>query len=141
MNSNVEDKSVAAWARIMPFLRPVEALIRDPEISDIMINGERTVFFEKYGRIEPAVGVNIREQSLQVAARNIARSLGGDISEESPLLDSRLPDGSRVAIALPPVSVDGTTISIRKFQNKRYNAQELLCIGTLTADLLKELEE
>jgi pilus assembly protein CpaF len=141
MNSNVEDKSAAAWARIMPFLRPVEALIRDPEISDIMINGERAVFFEKYGRIEPAVGVTIREQSLQVAARNIARALGGDISEESPLLDSRLPDGSRVAIALSPVSVGGTTLSIRKFQNKRYNAQELVRIGTLTAELMKELQE
>jgi Flp pilus assembly CpaF family ATPase len=66
----------------MPFLRPVEALIRNPEISDIMINGERAVFFEKYGRIELAIGVTIREQYLQVAARNIARSLGADISEE-----------------------------------------------------------
>src|SRR3989454_8794284 len=135
------DKAGAAWGRIIPFLRPVEPLIRDPEISDIMINGERAVFFEKHGRLERLPGVTIQEKSLQVAARNIARSLGADISEESPLLDSRLPDGSRVAIVLFPVSVGGTSVTIRKFQNKRFNGLELVRVGTLTFPILKELEE
>jgi len=53
------DTAEAAWGRIIPFLRPIEALIRDPEISDIMINGDRSVFFEKYGRIERLSGVAI----------------------------------------------------------------------------------
>ena len=131
----------AAWGRIIPFLRPIEPLIRDPEISDIMINGERAVFFEKHGRLERMPDVTIPEKSLQVAARNIARSLGAEISEESPLLDSRLPDGSRVAIVLFPVSVGGTSVTIRKFQNKRFNALELVLVGTLTGPLVKELEE
>ena len=131
----------AAWGRIIPFLRPMEPLIRDPEISDIMINGERAVFFEKHGRLERMPDVTIPEKSLQVAARNIARSLGAEISEESPLLDSRLPDGSRVAIVLFPVSVGGTSVTIRKFQNKRFNALELVLVGTLTGPLVKELEE
>src|SRR5438128_11129732 len=135
------DTAGAAWGRIIPFLRPIEPLIRDPEISDIMINGERAVFFEKHGCLERLPGVTIPEKSLQVAARNIARSLGDEISEESPLLDSRLPDGSRVAIVLFPVSVDGTSVTIRKFQNKRYNASELVRVGTLTGPILKELEE
>ena len=111
------DKADAAWGRIIPFLRPIEALIRDPEISDIMINGEQAVFFEKHGRMERMPGVSISEKALQVAARNIARSLGDEISEARPLLDSRLPDGSRVAIILFPVSVGGTSLTIRKFQN------------------------
>src|SRR5439155_8329181 len=128
--------AAAAWGRIIPFLRPIEALIRDPEISDVMVNGERGVFFEKEGRIEQVPGVTIREQSLQVAARNIARALGDEISEENPILDSRLPDGSRVAIILSPISVVGTTLTIRKFQNKRYNVEELVRIGTLSSDLL-----
>jgi pilus assembly protein CpaF len=131
----------AVWARILPFLRPVEPLIRDPEISDIMINGERGIFFEKAGRIERCPDLSIREQSLQVAARNIARALNDEINEEKPLLDSRLPDGSRVAIVLSPFSVDGTAITIRKFQYRRYNLQELVRIGTLTRavfDLLRE---
>jgi pilus assembly protein CpaF len=129
----------AAWARIIPFLRPVEPLLRDPDISDIAINGERGVFFERNGRMERLSGVVLQEQSLRVAARNIARALGDDISEESPILDARLPDGSRVAIVLSPVSVVGTAITIRKFQNKRYNADELVRIGTIRENVLEEL--
>src|SRR6266699_5371335 len=109
--------------------------------SDIMINGERAVFFEKHGRLERLPDVTIPEKSLQVAARNIARSLGAEISEESPLLDSRLPDGSRVAIVLFPVLVGGTSVTIRKFQNKRYNALELVRVGTLTAEVIEALQK
>src|ERR1700676_743484 len=130
MTTPLEEMTAAAWSRILPFLRPIEALIRDPEISDIMVNGDQAVFFEKDGRIERASGVTIPERSLQVAARNIARALGDEISEEKPVLDSRLPDGSRVAIVLSPVSVGGTAMSIRKFQNKRYHAEELVRLGT-----------
>src|SRR6266516_8087017 len=141
MNIPTVGPEEAAWGRIIPFLRPIEPLIRDPEISDIMINGERAVFFEKHGRLERMLDVTIPEKSLQVAARNIARSLGAEISEESPLLDSRLPDGSRVAIVLFPVSVGGTSVTIRKFQNKRYNPQELVRVETLPATVLAELEQ
>jgi pilus assembly protein CpaF len=136
----VEEMADATWGRIIPFLRPIEALIRDPEISDIMINGEQGVFVEKYGQVEQISGVIVREQSLQAAARNIARTLGDEICEETPILDSRLPDGSRVAAVLAPVSVGGTTLTIRKFQNRRYNAEELVRIGTLTADVLALLK-
>lgn len=139
MTGPLEDLAESAWKRIIPFLRPIEALLRDPEISDIMINGERGVFFERDGQMAQVSGVTLREQSLQVAARNIARALGDEISEEKPILDSRLPDGSRVAIVLAPVSVGGTTLTIRKFQNKRYNAEELVRIGTLPGEVLKEL--
>ena len=96
-----ESMADAAWARILPFLRPIEALILDPDISDIMVTGERGIFFEKDGRMEQAPGVTIREQYLQVAARNIARALGDEVSDENPILDSRLPDGSRVAVSWP----------------------------------------
>src|SRR5260370_15978140 len=122
MTTPFEEMAEAAWDRILPFLRPIEALIRDPDISDIMVNGEHAVFFEKDGRIGRPSGVTISERSLQVAARNIARALGDEISEEKPVLDSRLPDGSRVAIVLSPVAVGGTALASRKFQNKRYNA-------------------
>ena len=78
--------------------------------------------------------VTVREQNLRVAVRNLARVLGDDISEERPLLDSRLPDGSRVAAALPPVSLGGTTLTIRKFHSRHFSADELVRIGTLTRD-------
>jgi pilus assembly protein CpaF len=133
------DTADAVWARIIPFLRPIEPLIRDPEISDILVNGDQAVFFEKYGRLAPFAGVVLREQSLLVAARNMARALGDDISEESPILHSRLPDGSRVTIILPCIAVGGTTIAIRKFQSKRYGVEQLVRLGTLPASLLELL--
>ena len=141
MKSTVEEKSATAWARILPFLRPIEPLIQDPEISEIMVNGDRAVFIEKYGQMALVAGVTIHEKFLQVAARNIARALDAEISEENPILDSRLPDGSRVAIVLSPVSVTGTTLTIRKFQNKRYNAEELVRVGTLSGALLAVLQQ
>lgn len=130
-----------SWDVIIPFLRPIEAYIRDPEISDIMVNGSARVFFEKFGQIHEAEGVTISEKSLQVAVRNIARALGDEISEEKPLLDSRLPDGSRVAAVFSPCSVDGTVLTIRKFHSKLYTAEELVRIGSLAPALLDRLRE
>jgi pilus assembly protein CpaF len=129
-----------SWEVIIPFLRPIESLIRDPEISDIMVNGAARVFIEKQGRLQEVSGVTISEKSLQVAVRNIARSLGDEINEEKPLLDSRLPDGSRVAAVFPPCSVTGTILAIRKFHSKLYTPDELVRIGSLTPGLLQMLQ-
>jgi pilus assembly protein CpaF len=121
---------------ILPFLRPIEGLIKDPSISEIMVNGPTCVFIERNGRLERVPGVSIGERSLQVAVRNIARALGDEISEEKPLLDSRLPDGSRVAAVMPPCSVDGTTLTIRKFHSRLFTAEELVRTGSLSHQLL-----
>src|ERR1700676_101793 len=103
---------------ILPFLRPIEPWILDEEVSEIMVNCTGCVFIERAGKIValPAE-VTIPERQRQAAVRNIARVLGDDISEELPLLDSRLPDGSRVAAVMAPVSVGGTVLSIRKFRS------------------------
>jgi pilus assembly protein CpaF len=126
---------------ILPFLRPIAHLIRDPQITEIMVNGSGRVFVERAGQLEPVADVTVREQNLRVAVRNLARVLGDDVSEERPLLDSRLPDGSRVAAALPPVSLGGTTLTIRKFQSRHFSATELVQIGTLTRAQLAILEQ
>lgn len=128
-----------SWDIIIPFLRPIESLIRNPEISDIMVNGTSGVFIETHGQIQPVPGITINEKSLQVALRNIARALGDEINEEKPLLDSRLPDGSRVAAVLPPCAVSGTVLTIRKFHGKLYTADELMRIGSITPEILGEL--
>jgi pilus assembly protein CpaF len=130
-----------SWEIIMPFLRPIEALIRDPEISDILVNGSTAVFFEMNGTMKLASGVVIPEKSLQVAIRNIARALGDEINEEKPLLDARLPDGSRVAAVFPPCAVNGTVLAIRKFHGKKYTATELVRAGALTPELLTILRQ
>lgn len=126
---------------ILPFLRPIEALIRDPTVSEIMINPSQRVFVERSGLIEPVDGVHVGERFLQVAVRNIARILGDDIGEEKPLLDSRLPDGSRVTAILPPCSVGGTTLCIRKFQSQFFTLNRLAASESITpaqAALLSE---
>jgi pilus assembly protein CpaF len=125
---------------ILPFLRPIAHLIRDPHITEIMVNGSGRVFVERRGQLEAVPDVTVREQNLRVAVRNLARVLGDDVSEERPLLDSRLPDGSRVAAALPPVSLGGTTLTIRKFHSQHFSAEDLVRIGTLAPgqlDLLR----
>jgi pilus assembly protein CpaF len=124
---------------ILPFLRPIEHLIRDPHVSEIMVNAPSRVFIERDGEVREIHGVTIGEKSLQVAVRNIARALGDEISEEKPLLDSRLPDGSRVAAVFPPCSVGGATLTIRKFQKRFFTADELVRIGTLTPPLLEAM--
>ena len=128
------------WEVITPFLRPIEPFLMDPDVSDILVNARGRVFIEKEGQLRTIAGVTLGEKSLQVAVRNIARTLNQEISEEKPLLDARLPDGSRVAAVFPPCSVGGTTLAIRKFQNKRYSAEELVRVGMLSARALEQLQ-
>ena len=126
---------------ILPFLRPIAHLIQDPAVTEIMVNGSRRVFVERDGMVEPVDGVELEERHLTVAVRNIARALGDDISEEKPILDARLPDGSRVAAVCPPCSVGGTTLTIRKFQARWFSPPELVRNGTVTPEALDLIRE
>jgi len=128
-----------SFEMILPFLRPIEYLIADEEVSEIMVNSDGRVFFERNGLIELAPAVLLTERFRQAAVRNIARLLGDDISEEEPMLDSRLPDGSRVAAVFGPTSIGGTILSIRKFRSKVYTAEEMVRIGSLSVPALEQL--
>ena len=101
---------------ILPFLKPIEHLLLDDSVSEVMINGADCVFIEKRGFLEPVKGVSLGERALLVAVKNIARRLGDDISEAKPILDSRLPDGSRVAAVIPPCSLARRHIDDPKVQ-------------------------
>src|SRR5258705_3990144 len=125
---------------ILPFLKPIEHLILDDSISEVMVNGSSHVFIEKNGFIEKIPGLSLGEKSLMIAVKNIARRLGDDISESKPILDSRLPDGSRVAAVIPPCSVDGVTLTIRKFNARHFGVEELVQAGTLERWLANQLE-
>jgi len=126
---------------ILPFLRPIEHLIRDGEISEIMVNGSGRIFIERHGELLAIPDAAIPEKSLQVAVRNIARTLGDEVNDDMPLLDARLPDGSRVAAAIPPCSRRGTTLTIRKFQSRRFTPEELVRIGTVPQPVMDHLRE
>jgi pilus assembly protein CpaF len=126
---------------ILPFLKPIEHLILDESVSEIMVNGADQVFVEKAGFVQHVPGVSIGERSLMVAVKNIARRLGDDISEAKPILDSRLPDGSRVAAVIPPCSLHGVTLTIRKFNARHFEIQDLIEGGTLDRNLANRLED
>lgn len=125
---------------ILPFLRPIQHLILDPDISEIMVNGPERIFIEKAGHLLAIPEVKLTAESLMVAVKNIARRLGDDISETKPILDSRLPDGSRVAAVIPPCSIHGVALTIRKFNSHRFKMKDLIERGTVTPDLAEKLE-
>jgi pilus assembly protein CpaF len=125
---------------ILPFLKPIEHLILDDEISEVMVNGPDRIFIEKRGFVEAVQGIHLGEKSMMIAVKNIARRLGDDISEAKPILDSRLPDGSRVAAVIPPCSVNGVTLTIRKFNARHFGVEDLVQTGTLERWLANQLE-
>jgi pilus assembly protein CpaF len=126
---------------ILPFLKPIEHLILDDAISEVMVNGADRVFIEKDGFLQEVKGVSLGDKALMVAVKNIARRLGNDISEAKPILDSRLPDGSRVAAVIPPCSLGGVTLTIRKFNTRHFTMTDLIRYGTLDQPLANRLED
>jgi pilus assembly protein CpaF len=132
---------MSGFEMILPFLKPIEHLILDDSISEVMVNGPDQVFIEKAGFLQQVKGVSLGEKSLMVAVKNIARRLGDDISESKPILDSRLPDGSRVAAVIPPCSLRGVTLTIRKFNVRHFEMEDLVHVGTLDRALANRLED
>ena len=132
---------INGFEMILPFLKPIEHLILDDSISEVMVNGADHVFIEKQGFLQQVPGVTLGEKSLMVAVKNIARRLGDDISESKPILDSRLPDGSRVAAVIPPCSLGGVTLTIRKFNTRHFEMEDLIRAGTLDRTLANRLED
>ena len=126
---------------ILPFLKPIEHLILDNSVSEVMVNGPDRVFIERDGFVQQVPGIELGERSLTVAVKNIARRLGDDISESKPILDSRLPDGSRVAAVIPPCSLSGVTLTIRKFNSRHFEIEDLIRTGTLDRALANRLED
>jgi pilus assembly protein CpaF len=117
---------------LLPAIRPIQPFLEDGGISEIMINPGNRVFIERNGAMQDVTSqVDFARFDLSFAALTVARLIGENIDETRPLLDARLPDGSRIAIAFPPVSVDGIAITIRKFRNRRFTLDELVQIGSL----------
>src|SRR5215469_17191817 len=120
-----------AFELILPFFPEVlQALILDDAVTDLCINGSSAVFVERAGIMGPVPGVTMEAEHLNAAIEQIARVLGKDITEQDPILDTRLPNGSRVAAVYPPCSPAGVTVTIRKF-NRWFTTGELTAMGTL----------
>jgi pilus assembly protein CpaF len=120
-------------------LGPLEELLADPAVEEVMVNGHDRVYVERGGRIERADVQFPSEQSLRDAIERILTPLGRRVDELSPMVDARLEDGSRVHVVIPPLAVDGPSLSIRRFSAVRPGPQELVELGTLTPELHDEL--
>jgi pilus assembly protein CpaF len=116
-------------------LGPLEALLADPEVEEVMVNGPDEVFVERAGRIEPTEVRFASDQALRDAIERILTPLGRRVDELSPMADARLADGSRVNVVIPPLSVDGPALSIRRFTGARPGPDDLVEWGTITAEL------
>ncbi|MGI4827173.1 MAG: CpaF family protein [Janthinobacterium lividum] len=125
-----------SYANILPFF-PVEiqALLLDPTISDLMINGTTGVYADKGGVLEHIpLATPLTSERLLAAIVRVARILGQDLTPQNPILNTRLPDGSRVAVVGAPSSSNGPTLTIRKF-NRWFTSDELIASGSLPADV------
>ncbi len=121
-------------------LGPLEALLADPTVEEVMVNGPGTVYIERGGRIE-ATGVAFAdEEELRNAIERILAPLGRRVDELSPMVDARLADGSRVNVVIPPLAIDGPLVSIRRFGARRPGPDELVTLGTLTPAQRRSLE-
>jgi pilus assembly protein CpaF len=132
LGANVVDEMVG--------LGPIEPLLRDSSVADILVNGARMIYVERRGKLELSkLQFRSDAQVLHVAQR-IASSIGRRVDESSPMLDARLADGSRVNVIIPPLSLKGPCISIRKFSKNMMEFSAFVVSGTLSADLGAFLE-
>lgn len=119
---------------------PLEILLKDPGVSDIMINGPKKVFVERRGRIERSeVVFRDNQHLLQIIDRIVSR-VGRRIDETSPMVDARLPDGSRLNAVIPPLALDGPSLSIRRFGSNPLALEDLLKFGAFTPEMVMLLE-
>ncbi|MDQ4006307.1 MAG: CpaF family protein, partial [Actinomycetota bacterium] len=111
---------------------PIEPFLRDPDVSEIMVNGSHSIWLEKSGRLMPAQAHFSDEAHLRRTIDKIVSRIGRRVDESSPMVDARLPDGSRVNAVIPPLSIDGSTLTIRKFATDPLTVDDLIHFGSLS---------
>jgi len=111
---------------------PLQPLLNDPEVSEVMVNGPKKVYVEKRGRLQKASVVFDNDNHVLQIIDRIILPLGRHVDADSPTVDARLPDGSRVNAVIPPVAIDGPSITIRKFSKEKLGINDLIEFGSLT---------
>ncbi len=121
-------------------LGPLQPLLEDQAISEVMINHARQVFVERGGRVMLSAVVFENDAQLRQVIDRVVSSVGRRVDESSPMCDARLRDGSRVNVVLPPLALDGPCMTIRKFSRDKLRPADLLAMGSATADMMRYLE-
>ena len=139
LNASELDELGASVFDEMVGLGPIEPLLKDDSIADILINGPFQIYVERRGELEVApVRFRDNDHLLRIVQRIVA-GVGRRIDESSPLVDARLPDGSRVNAAISPIAIDGAAVSIRKFSKKPFNLERLVEFGAMPAPVAEFL--
>src|SRR5208283_2769568 len=118
-------------------LGPLESLMKDPTITDILINGHDTVYVERHGQLERVNVAFADAQHLLHIIQRIVSQAGRRVDETSPMVDSRLPDGSRINAIIPPLALDGALVSIRRFGVKPIQVADLVANKSLTGEMIE----
>ena len=127
-------------ATVEHFLKPISEYLNDKDVSEIMINAPDEIYIEKAGRLIKTESRFADDQALTAAVNNILQFTGKRLTDEHPLIDARLPDGSRVHVILAPLSRRGTCMTIRKFAKVMFDAKHLVKLGTWTAQVMEYLQ-
>ncbi len=125
---------------LLHFFQPIRPFLEDPGVSDIMINGPNQIYYEKKGQLHLADARFENVEALTAAIRNAAQYVGKHVDEEKPILEGRLPDGSRIEAILPPAAPDGPCVSIRRFFKETLTVQRLIGFGAMTEEVAQSLE-
>jgi pilus assembly protein CpaF len=121
-------------------LGPLETFIRDPDITEVMVNGYNSIYVERAGKIYWSGAKFHDEGQLRRTIDKIVAKVGRRVDEASPYVDARLPDGSRVNAIIPPLAIDGPCLTIRKFSADPYRAEDLISFGTITKETVEMLD-
>ena len=118
----------------------LDSIIKDDEITEVMINGPDDIFVEKSGALYKLDQVFDDEKQLEDIVQKIVGQAGREVNQANPIVDTRLPDGSRVNVVLPPISLNGATVTIRKFSKTPMTIRQLLKYGSITQEVAHVLE-
>jgi len=119
---------------------PLEPLLRDPEVTEIMVNGAHQIFIERAGKIYPVAATFTNEAHLRRTIDKIVGRVGRRVDESQPMVDARLADGSRVNAVVPPIALDGSILTIRKFSTDPFTDRDLISFGTFTPEVRDVLQ-
>lgn len=139
---NARDQSLLSeeLANDMLGMGPLEQLLADETVSDIMVNAPDNIYVERFGKLE-RVSIRFRDKNhIVTISQRLAAAVGRRIDDSSPMVDARLPDGSRVNVIFPPLAIDSPCISIRKFSRRRLDFQGMVANGSMTAEIARLLE-
>jgi len=140
LNQKEQDSLTTIIVDEMVGLGPIEPLMRDPTVADILINGPKKIYVERRGKLELTPYQFRHDAHVLHVAQRIASSVGRSVDESTPLLDARLADGSRVNVVIPPLSIKGTAISIRKFSRMTIGFSNFIAGGSMTEQVARALE-